>query len=123
MQQRLAKALSFSAERYGCRRAAHDELAFSIDDTQARLLATLWPLLRPGGRMLYCTCSVFKAEGEQQITAFVAHNTDAVLRPAPGHLLPQTVRKGSTVPDNQAGDHDGFYYALLEKQPPPAPRP
>ncbi len=90
---------------------------------QARLLATLWPLLRPGGRLLYCTCSVFKAEGEQQITAFVAHNTDAVLRPAPGHLLPQTVRKGSTVPDNQAGDHDGFYYALLEKQPPPAPRP
>ncbi len=91
--------------------------------TQARLLATLWPLLRPGGRLLYCTCSVFKAEGEQQITAFVAHNTDAVLRPAPGHLLPQTVRKGSTVPDNQAGDHDGFYYALLEKQPQPARRP
>ena len=86
---------------------------------QARLLATLWPLLRPGGRMLYCTCSVFKAEGEQQITAFVAHNTDAVLRPAPGHLLPQTVRKGSTVPDNQVRDHDGFYYALLEKQPVP----
>lgn len=83
---------------------------------QARLLATLWPLLRPGGRLLYCTCSVFKAEGEQQITAFVAHNTDAVLRPAPGHLLPQTVRKGSTVPDNEGSDHDGFYYALLEKQ-------
>lgn len=88
---------------------------------QARLLATLWPLLRPGGRLLYCTCSVFKAEGEQQITAFVAHNTDAVLRPAPGHLLPQTVRKGSTVPDNETGDHDGFYYALLEKQPVPRP--
>ena len=88
--------------------------------TQARLLATLWPLLRPGGRMLYCTCSVFKAEGEQQITAFLAHNTDAVLGPAPGHLLPQTVRKDSTVPDNQVRDHDGFYYALLEKQPRPA---
>ncbi|MFD0668111.1 16S rRNA (cytosine(967)-C(5))-methyltransferase RsmB [Ramlibacter sp. MAHUQ-53] len=88
---------------------------------QARLLATLWPLLRPGGRMLYCTCSVFKAEGEAQAGAFVAHNTDAVLLPAPGHLLPQTGETGATVPDNCPGDHDGFYYALLEKRL--APRP
>ncbi len=88
---------------------------------QARLLATLWPLLRPGGRLLYCTCSVFRAEGDAQARAFVAHNTDAVLLPAPGHLLPRTGEPGSTVPDNCPGDHDGFYYALLEKRL--APRP
>ena len=33
---------------------------------QDRLLAALWPLLRPGGRLVYCTCSVFREEGEQQ---------------------------------------------------------
>ncbi|MET0335661.1 MAG: 16S rRNA (cytosine(967)-C(5))-methyltransferase RsmB, partial [Rhizobacter sp.] len=32
---------------------------------QAELLDALWPLLKPGGRLLYCTCSVFKAEGRQ----------------------------------------------------------
>jgi 16S rRNA (cytosine967-C5)-methyltransferase len=87
-----------------------------LASVQARLLAVLWPLLRPGGRLLYCTCSVFRAEGEAQAQTFVAHNKDAVLRPAPGHLVPQTGAKGNAVPDNLEGDHDGFYYALLEKR-------
>jgi 16S rRNA (cytosine967-C5)-methyltransferase len=83
---------------------------------QARLLAALWPLLRPGGSLLYCTCSVFRAEGEGQAQTFVAHNTDAFLRPAPGHLLPRTGAKHNGVQDNLEGDHDGFYYALLAKR-------
>ena len=82
---------------------------------QARLLKALWPLLRPGGRLLYCTCSVFRAEGEQQIQTFLAHNTQAGLLPSPGHLMPSNGANGDAVPDNPSGDHDGFYYALLEK--------
>jgi len=85
---------------------------------QARLLATLWPLLKAGGRLLYCTCSVFKAEGEQQIQTFLAHNTEARLLPSPGHLLPNFTLGNGDVPDNQNRDHDGFYYALLEKSAP-----
>ena len=84
---------------------------------QARLLEALWPLLRPGGRLLYCTCSVFRAEGEARIQSFLAHNTAAVLLPAPGHLLPQSGAKDHPVRDNLPGDHDGFFYALLEKRP------
>ena len=87
---------------------------------QARLLAALWPLLAAGGRMLFCTCSVFRAEGEAQMQTFVAHNKDAVLRPAPGHFLPRSGVKGSGVPDNPESDHDGFFYALLEKRSAPA---
>jgi 16S rRNA (cytosine967-C5)-methyltransferase len=83
---------------------------------QARLLAALWPLVAVGGRMLFCTCSVFRAEGEAQMQTFVAHNKDAVLRPAPGHFLPQGGAKGDAVPDNPESDHDGFFYALLEKR-------
>jgi 16S rRNA (cytosine967-C5)-methyltransferase len=82
---------------------------------QARLLAVLWPLLKPGGCLLYCTCSVFRAEGEGQAQTFLAHNTDAVLRDGPGHLMPRTGAKDNAVQDNLEGDHDGFYYALFEK--------
>ena len=82
---------------------------------QATLLATLWPLLKPGGRLVYCTCSVFRAEGEQQIQTFVARHTDALLMPSPGHLLPQGSVGATVFPDNLMREHDGFYYALLEK--------
>ena len=84
--------------------------------TQAALLKTLWPLLKPGGRLLYCTCSVFKAEGSDQIQTFLAHNTDATLMDSPGHLLPQFEANDEAVPDNSADDHDGFFLALLEKR-------
>ncbi|RYY63529.1 MAG: 16S rRNA (cytosine(967)-C(5))-methyltransferase RsmB, partial [Comamonadaceae bacterium] len=82
---------------------------------QDRLLQALWPLVRPGGRLLYCTCSVFRDEGERRIQAFVAHNRAAVLRPSPGHLLPASGAKGQGVRDNPGGDHDGFFYALLAR--------
>ncbi len=85
---------------------------------QAMLLAALWPLVRPGGRLLYCTCSVFREEGSQQIDAFLVRNTDARLLPSPGHLLPQSGANARGVPDNPSGDHDGFFYALLEKTAP-----
>lgn len=83
---------------------------------QKRMLQALWALLRPGGRLLYCTCSLFFAEGDGQVQTFLAHNTDAVLLPSPGHLMPQNVAKADAVPDNGPRDHDGFYYALLQKQ-------
>ncbi len=84
--------------------------------TQAALLAALWPLVRPGGRLLYCTCSIFRAEGQAQIGSFLAHNTDAVLGPAPGHLIPQIAAKPAPVRDNPERDHDGFFYAALDKR-------
>ena len=83
---------------------------------QTRLLGALWPLLKPGGRLLYGTCSVFRSEGSGQIQTFLAHNTRARLLPSPGHLLPLFDAKHGAVPDNQATDHDGFFYALLEKR-------
>jgi 16S rRNA (cytosine967-C5)-methyltransferase len=83
--------------------------------TQAALLDALWPLLEPGGRLLYVTCSLFRAEGQAQIDAFLQRLGPgrARLDPAsPGHL--------SGLPDN--GSHrapsssaDGFFYALVHK--------
>ena len=84
---------------------------------QKRLLEALWPLLRPGGRLLYCTCSVFNAEGQGQIETFLMRHTEALLLPSPGHLLPQSGMAAPVFPDNLLREYDGFYYALLEKQP------
>jgi 16S rRNA (cytosine967-C5)-methyltransferase len=83
---------------------------------QRKLLLALWPLVAPGGRLLYCTCSLFLAEGQQQVETFLAHNTDAMLLPSPGHLIPAISGKQDTVTDNPE-EHDGFFYALLQKRP------
>lgn len=82
---------------------------------QARLLDALWPRLRAGGRLLYCTCSVFRAEGDEQVAAFLARHSDACLMPSPGHLLPVPAPARGAVPDNAGGERDGFFYALLHK--------
>ena len=82
---------------------------------QAQILDALWPLLKTGGRMLYCTCSVFKAEGDAQIKAFLARNNQAQLLPSPGHLIPGITAQVDGLQENAAGDHDGFFYALLQK--------
>jgi 16S rRNA (cytosine967-C5)-methyltransferase len=79
---------------------------------QDRLLAALWPLLAPGGRLLYCTCSVFREEGEERIRAFQECNSTARLLPSPGHVLPL---KSAVPEDNTRCDSDGFYFALLER--------
>jgi len=88
---------------------------------QKRLLTALWPLLKPGGTLVYCTCSVFRAEGEAQIAAFLAHNSTVVLRPAPGHFLPRDRAHPEGLRDNEPRDHDGFYYAVLQKSALDAP--
>lgn len=86
-----------------------------LAQTQAQLLKALWPLLAPGGRLLYCTCSVFRSEGDDTVQAFLQRNTDAQMLPSPGHLIPGKIPTGLPVKHNALGEHDGFYYALLEK--------
>jgi 16S rRNA (cytosine967-C5)-methyltransferase len=84
----------------------------ALASSQAGLLDALWPLLKPGGHVLFCTCSVFRAEGQAQIDAFLQRQPSARARSAPGHALP--------VSDNDplaVADHDGFYYALIQKSP------
>jgi 16S rRNA (cytosine967-C5)-methyltransferase len=85
-----------------------------LAQTQQRLLNALWPLLKPGGRLLYCTCSVFQEEGLRQTEMFLAHNTQAVLEPSLGHCLPETEADGMALSDNRV-HHDGFYFALFRK--------
>lgn len=100
----------------------------NLSRLQAKLLRAAWALLPVGGRLLYCVCSVFKAEGEAVLQSFLERNTKAALLPSPGHLFPQNGGAGAAMSDNRDCSefawidtvaHDGFYYALLEKHATP----
>ncbi|MDR3055392.1 MAG: 16S rRNA (cytosine(967)-C(5))-methyltransferase RsmB [Zoogloeaceae bacterium] len=80
-------------------RRAEDIARFA--KTQGRMLTNLWRSLATGGRLLYATCSVFREENDEQIRKFLARQSDARLG-AEEQWLPNA-------------EHDGFYYALLEK--------
>jgi 16S rRNA (cytosine967-C5)-methyltransferase len=91
-----------------------------LAEIQRHLLDTLWKLVKPGGRLLYCTCSVFKAEGQDQAVLFTSNNKNAKLLGSPGHLTPKNSAKNGVVAHNEQSNeltnHDGFFYALFEKQ-------
>jgi len=85
---------------------------------QAALLRALWPLLRPGGQLLYATCSILHEENDAVITAFLADHADAVPATPPPGVLPGWLRSmagvGWQALPGDAGT-DGLYYALMTR--------
>jgi 16S rRNA (cytosine967-C5)-methyltransferase len=85
----------------------------AMNQQQRRILSALWPLLAPGGRLVYITCSVLRTENEAIVAELLATQADAraidislsVGRPA---AVGWQVLPGD-------GDLDGMYYAVLEK--------
>lgn len=80
---------------------------------QARLLDALWPLLRPGGRLLYATCSLLRAENAGQVEAFLARTPDACTLDLPADLGEADGPGRQRFPAIEGGD--GFFCALLGK--------
>jgi 16S rRNA (cytosine967-C5)-methyltransferase len=74
---------------------------------QARLLRALWPLLAPGGRLVYATCSVLRTENDAQIRAFVGEQESS--------KGPGTAQLSGCQSLPGDADGDGFYYASLLK--------
>lgn len=74
----------------------------SFVSTQSAILQALWQVLRPGGKLLYATCSVFPEENGVQLARFLAQTPGSICC-CEEQLLPDP-------------DHDGFYYCLLEKK-------
>lgn len=85
---------------------------------QLRLLHALWPLLKPEGALLYATCSILKAEGEDIGRAFMEAQREAVeevIEPSPYGPWGEDCGLGRRI---EPGDHfDGFYYLKLIKVP------
>ena len=80
---------------------------------QKELLSALWPLLKPGGRLLYVTCSILKQENDQQINDFLIYHND--VKPVPVNAAWGTATPfGRQILPGQ-DNMDGFYYACLQK--------
>jgi len=80
--------------------------------TQSRLLDALWPMLKPGGRLVYATCSILAAENARQIDAFLSRHDDARALPVP--LRWHQAGRGMQNLPGESG-MDGFFYAMVEK--------
>ena len=86
---------------------------------QGAILSALWPLLAPGGRLLYVTCSVLAAENDGVVQGFLEANDDAMEDTVlPNNNIRDLMRRkacGYQVLPGTAG-LDGFYYACLVKK-------
>lgn len=85
----------------------------ALTATQQNLLRHLWPLLTSGGRLVYSTCSVLRAENDAVIESFLREHPDAAVR-APDIPLGCALQFGHQILPGER-DMDGFYYACLEK--------
>lgn len=82
--------------------------------TQVQLLDALWPLLTPGGTLLYATCSILREENERQIEAFLSRTADAsavALDARFGHAAGMGRQR---LPGEDGAD--GFFYARLGRR-------
>jgi 16S rRNA (cytosine967-C5)-methyltransferase len=86
-----------------------------LAELQAKLLDAAWTTLRPGGRLLYSTCSLLRDENDRQIDAFLARTPDAAAAP----LDDRWGRVAGAGRQRFPGEDgmDGFFYALLHKAP------
>jgi 16S rRNA (cytosine967-C5)-methyltransferase len=83
--------------------------------TQTRLLQALWPLLAPGGRLVYATCSVLAAENAGQLSPLLTRHADAAVSTVVLSGWHAVAGGGMQNLPGESG-MDGFYYALLEKR-------
>ena len=83
----------------------------ALADIQAQILDAMWPLLKPGGVLLYATCSILPEENSQQINQFLQRSHDAILDPEFVRGPNQVGRQ--ILPGEQ--QMDGFYYCRLLK--------
>ena len=81
---------------------------------QKSILQAVWPLLAPGGVMVYATCSILKQENEQQVKAFLAEHSDAVELPINADWGDAGAYGRQILTGESA--MDGFYYARISKQ-------
>jgi len=77
---------------------------------QSEILDAVWPHLKPGGTLVYATCSVLPEENSQQIAAFLKRTSNATLRTT------GTLDKPGVQNLPGAEDGDGFFYAKLIKE-------
>lgn len=86
----------------------------AITDIQHRLLRSMWPLLEPGGLMVYSTCSIMPEENELQVAQFITETADCNYSQSENPWGHSTGHGWQILP----GEHemDGFFYSVLIKK-------
>lgn len=84
-----------------------------LNEIQATLLENLWKALKPGGLLLYSTCSVLPAENNAIVGAFLASTPDAKHEAIQGQWGVECALGRQLLPHPDG--NDGFYFALLRK--------
>lgn len=82
-------------------------------DLQHKILNQMWQQLKVGGTLLYITCSILKAENEQQMVQFFADHTDAKEVKIEENWGLKQIHGRQLLPETGFGD--GFYYCRIEK--------
>lgn len=80
---------------------------------QSELIKTLWSLLKPGGIMVYATCSILPEENEQQMAKFITSHDDCEFLTADQPWGTATGHGWQIMPGEQ--NMDGFFYSKLSK--------
>ena len=81
---------------------------------QSRLLDAAWALLRPGGVLLYATCSILADENARQVDAFLARHDDAVAEPLDARFGRASGAGRQRLPGEDG--MDGFFYARIVRR-------
>jgi 16S rRNA (cytosine967-C5)-methyltransferase len=84
-----------------------------LADQQLQILRGLWPLLKPGGTLLYATCSIFAEENSQVVQRFLCEQGDASVLDEPVAWGEKTAKGRQLLPTHEGPD--GLFYALLGK--------
>ena len=81
---------------------------------QIRLLEASWSMLKPGGTLLYATCSILPEENTRNVADFIARHADARLQPLDARFGRDTGHGHQRLPGEDG--MDGFFYARIDKQ-------
>ncbi|MDN3647741.1 16S rRNA (cytosine(967)-C(5))-methyltransferase RsmB [Reinekea marina] len=86
----------------------------ALAKVQKNLLEKLWSTVKPGGRLLYATCSILPDENSDQVVQFLANHADAELLAL--NLKTDVACEAGVQWLPRSEGHDGFYFALLHKK-------
>ena len=95
-------ALGVSGRKPDIRTRVTPQSMKELAGIQKQILANASGYVKPGGTLIYSTCTLDPLENEQQISAFLSASVEYNL-----------TKKETIYPD---ADHDGFFYAILSKR-------
>jgi 16S rRNA (cytosine967-C5)-methyltransferase len=94
--------------------STHSSTLTEMSGLQSEILKKFAPFVRPGGRLVYATCSLARSENEEVVTHFLQHHPQFSMWPRSSETRRDSSPTGSTLLPSRL-DSDGFFVATLER--------